>query len=257
MGKYCTMILLTENEQRARSRVCLALDVPTVKIALDLAAELSDLVGTFKVGKQLHTAAGNERINIVQEIYDRGGNAFLDLKFHDTPNTVYEAGRASTVPGVFIFNIHIGGGEVMCRKALEGAREEAAKKGIERPKVIGVTVLTSLSDDDLAVQNFGIGYDELVLRRTELAEKWGLDGIVCPANKAGELEKRFGSHLLYVTPGIAWAGKHGAGQKQLYTPDLAVRDCSNSILVLGSAITKADNRKATAREILQGMAQYL
>jgi len=248
---------LTEKEKIARARVCLALDVPTVKTALDLAQELSDYVGTFKVGKQLHTAAGNEGLNIIQEIHNRGGNVFLDLKFHDTPNTVYEASRASAVPGVFIFNVHVAGGEAMCKKALEGAREAAAVRGIESPKVIGVTVLTSLSDEDLAAQKLHILYDELVMRRTELAVKWGLDGIVCPANKAGELEKRFGSTLLYVTPGIAWAGKHGAGQKQLYTPDLAVKDCGNSILVLGSAITKAEEKRKTAAEILKAMAAKL
>ena len=251
------MVKLTEKIHAARSRVCLALDVPAVNTALELVAELSEYVGTFKVGKQLHTAAGNEGLNIIQEIHNRGGNVFLDLKFHDTPNTVYEASRASTVPGVFIFNVHVAGGEAMCRKALEGAREAAVVRDIKSPKVIGVTVLTSLGDEDLAAQNLGIPYDDLVMRRTELAVEWGLDGIVCPANKAGELEKRFGSKLLYVTPGIAWAGKHGAGQKQLYTPDLAVKDCSNSILVLGSAITKAEEKRKTAGEILAAMAANL
>ncbi len=248
---------LNEKEKIARKRVCLALDVPTAQDALELAAELSDYVGTFKVGKQLHTAAGNEGVNIVEEIHNRGGNIFLDLKFHDTPNTVYEAGRACAVPGVYIFNIHIAGGETMCKKALEGAYEGARVKGIDRPKVIGVTVLTSLSDEDLTVQNLGINYDDLVMRRTELAVKWGLDGVVCPANKAGELEKKFGSDFLYVTPGIAWGGKHGAGQKQLYTPDLAVKDCSSSILVIGSAIIKAEDKRTTAYEILQAMAEAL
>jgi len=251
------MAELTAKEQLARKRVCLALDVPTVQDALELAAELSDYVGTFKAGKQLHTVAGNESVNIIEEIHRKGGNVFLDLKLHDTPNTVFDASRACTVPGVFIFNVHVAGGETMCRKALEGAYEGALASGFEKPKVIGVTVLTSLSDEDLTVQNLGIGYDDLVMRRTELAVKWGLDGIVCPANKAGELEKRFGSDFLYVTPGIAWAGKHGTGQKQLYTPDMAVRDCRNSILVLGSAITKAADKRATAIEILQAMAEEL
>lgn len=248
------MVELTEKETLARKRICLALDVPTVQEALDLAAELAEYVGTFKVGKQLHTAAGNERINIVEEIRRRGGEVFLDLKLHDTPNTVYEASRACSVPGVYIFNVHVAGGEAMCRKAVEGAGEAAVLREIARPMVIGVTVLTSLSDDDLTVQHLGISYDDLVLRRTELAVEWGLDGIVCPANKAGELEKRFGSDFLYVTPGIAWAGKHGAGQKQLYAPDLAVKDCRNSILVLGSAITKAHDKKATAFDIIRVMA---
>ena len=100
-----------------------------------------------------------------------------------------------------------------------------------------------------------ISYDDLVKRRTELAKKWGLDGIVCPAKKAGGLEKEFGSDFMYVTPGIKWAGIQREGQKQLYTPDLAVKDCSSSILVIGSAITKAENRVQTAYDILQAMAE--
>lgn len=253
---------LIEKEQRARERVCLALDVPTVQDALDMASELVPYVGTFKVGKQLHTAAGNEGINIVKEIEERGGRIFLDLKLHDTPNTVYEASKAGTVPGVYVFNVHVAGGEEMCRKAVEGAYDGTLGwfpegERIERPKVIGVTVLTSLDDGDLETQGLGIGYNDLVRRRTELAKKWGLDGVVCPANKAGGLEKEFGSDFLYVTPGIKWAGKQGAGQKQLYTPDRAVRDCSNSILVVGSAVTKAEDKSGTAYEILKAMAAEL
>lgn len=85
----------------------------------------------------------------------------------------------------------------------------------------------------------------------------GLDGIVCPAKKAGELEKQFGSDFMYVTPGIKWAGIQREGQKQLYTPDKAVQDCTSSILVIGGAITKAEDKKVTAYEILQAMAQHL
>ena len=212
----------------------------------------------FKVGKELHTTAGNEAVNIVKEIYDRGGKIFLDLKLHDIPQTVYGASKACVVPGVYMFNIHIGGNEEMCKSALEGAVDGAKEKGIEIiPKVIGVTVLTSLNDKDLEVQNMGTKYDSLVHRRTELAKEWGLDGIVCAAKKAGALEEEFGSDLIYVTPGIKWAGKQGVGQKQLYTPIEAVQDCKSSILVIGSAITKAEDKRATAYEILQVMAKNL
>ena len=243
-----------EKEKRARERMCLALDVPSVKEALILVSELSDYIGIFKVGKQLHTAAGNEGINIIKEIQERGGKVFLDLKLHDTPNTVYEAGKACAVPGVLIFNIHVSGGEEMCKKAIEGAKKGAENNKIKRPLVIGVTELTSLDDKDLLTQGLNINYDNLVTRRTYLAKLWGLDGVVCPASKAGELEREFGSDFIYVTPGIKWAGRSGEGQKQLYTPDKAVRDCNNSILVLGSAITKAENRRETAREILRTIA---
>lgn len=248
---------LTEKEQQARKRVCLALDVPTVDEALSLAGELSDYVWMYKIGKELHTAACNEGVPIVKKVFDRKGAAFLDLKFHDTPNTVYGAAKASAVPGVSFFNIHVAGGEEMCKKAIEGAYEGAQARGLERPGVIGVTVLTSLDDADLKTQNLGISYDDLVMRRTELAKNWGLDGIVCPAKKAGELEKKFGSDFMYVTPGIKWAGVQREGQKQLYTPDKAVQDCSNSILVIGGAITNAEDKKATAYGILQAMAQHL
>ena len=242
-----------------RKRVFLALDVPTVGTALDLVSELSDLVGGFKVGKELHSASANQGVPIIQKILKYSGfdedNIFLDLKLHDTPNTVYKASIECSVPGVYMFNIHIAGGEKMCRKAVEGVAEGASRYRTNRPKVIGVTVLTSLDDNDLAVQGLGTTYDDLVARRTELALEWGLDGVVCPANKAGEMERRFGKDLLYVNPGIQWKGKKGEGQKQLYTPDMAVRDCSNSILIIGSAITKAENRRQTAYEILQSMAK--
>lgn len=251
------MTQLTQKEQEAKKRVCLALDVPTVSEALDLTEQLSGYVGTFKVGKQLHTSACNEGVNIFGEIFKRGGKVFFDSKFHDTPNTVYEASKAAAVPGVFVFNIHVAGGEEMCRKAVQGAGEGAEERGIDRPKVIGVTVLTSLNDEDLKAQNLGISYDALVLKRTELAKEWGLDGIVCPASKAGELEKKFGSDFLYITPGITWGGNAGAGQKQLYTPNMAVRDCKSSILVIGGAITKADDKVATALEILRAMVKEL
>ena len=250
------MVELTEKEKKAKEKVCVALDVPTVKEGLDLAGELKGLVGSFKINS-LHDAAAKEEINMVGEILKKGGYTFLDLKYHDTPNTAYNYGREAAVPGVYVFNVHVAGGEVMCKKAIEGAYEGAEARGIERPRVIGVTVLTSLDDDDLRKQGLEISYDDLVRKRTELAKEWGLDGIVCPASKAGNLEKEFGSDFLYVTPGIKWAGKQGEGQKQLYTPDRAVQDCKNSILVIGSAITKADNKRDTAYEILQAMAQHL
>lgn len=252
---------LNEKEQLARRRVCLALDVPTVDKALELANELGDLVGSFKVGKELHTAACNQSIPIVEKIHknspDKSPNVFLDLKLHDTPGTVYGAAKACTVPGVYMFNLHIAGGEAMCRKAIDAVHDGAAEQHIPCPKVIGVTVLTSLNDADLAKEGLNVTYNQLVMRRAELAKEWGLDGIVCPANKAGFLEKTLGSSLLYITPGIEWGGIQGVGQKQLYTPDLAVRDCSSSILVVGSAITKAKDRRQITYEILQAMAKYL
>lgn len=255
--------------------MCLALDVPTTKEALSLTGELSDYVGMCKIGKELHTVAGNEGVSIVKEIFNRKGSSFLDLKLHDTPNTVYGVAKASAVSGVSFFNIHIAGGEEMCNKTLEGAYEGAKMRGIKRPRVIGVTVLTSLSDGDLKEQGLDIAYNELVEKRTELAKRWGLDGIVCSASKAGGLEK-MDYTFKKVTLGIKWVGIQNLGQKQLYTPDRAVEDYNNSILVIGSTITKAGNvyemingkktlmekgspqdRQKVAYEILQAMTKYL
>jgi orotidine-5'-phosphate decarboxylase len=272
---------LTDTEQISRRRTCLAVDVPNVADAVALARQLSDLVGMFKVGKEIHTAAGTEGIDIIYSMSESGASVFLDLKFHDTPATVYGAARAAAVNGVYMFNLHVSGNELMCRKALEGAMKGADERGIQRPKVIGVTELTSLNQKDLDEQ-FGtdasgkslVIYEDLVMRRTELARKWGLDGVVCPANQAGALEQRFGQWL-YVTPGIKFRGVANIGQQQLDTPDGAVQACKSSILVLGSAITHAgnvydpidkkkilhagtvDDRRKAAYGILQAMAHYV
>ncbi|MBU0470594.1 MAG: orotidine-5'-phosphate decarboxylase [Nanoarchaeota archaeon] len=260
------MIMLTLKEYQARERVCLALDFSCVSEAMNLVFNLSDYTGMFKIGKELHIAAAETEYPLIERVYlnsnnlqgnkERKANIFLDLKLHDTPNTVYKSAIASTVPGVYIIDVHLAGGEEMCKKALEGVREAAFKKNIPAPKVVGVTVLTSLSDKDLEKQGLGISYEDLVKKRTELAREWGLDGIVCPANKAGGLEKKFGKWL-YVTTGIRYENDHGSGQEQLYTAEQAVKDCSSSILVIGSAITKAQNKKERALDILKAMAKEL
>jgi orotidine-5'-phosphate decarboxylase len=274
------MAILTENEQKARSRTCYALDFPSPEKALKAASELFFYVSMFKVGKELHTAACNEGIKIFPIIYEKFSsgdyNIFADLKFHDTPNTVAQAARALAIPGIKMYNLHVSGGEKMCRSAVDATYNECSKKGLKLPYIIGVTELTSISDYDLKEQNLGIGYDDLVRRRTELAIKWNLTGIVCPASKAGALEKEFGSDLLYVTPGIEWAGIFREGQKQLYTPDRAVQDCKNSVIVIGGALTNAGNeyvvidgkkklikegtkqdRQLTALQILRAMALFV
>jgi len=255
-------INLSEAEERARQRVIFALDYPTVEEAIRAAEDLGSRVGHFKIGMELHTAAGAAGVPIVEEIfgYSPNGepNVFLDLKYHDIPQTVYGAARAAArMGGVSMFNIHVAGGEVMCRKAVEAAQEGATLAGHKRPYVIGVTVLTSLDDEDLRVQGTTMSARDLTLLRTELAMKWGLDGVVAPANSAGTLEKEFGTDFIYVTPGVRWRGLQGDGQKQLYTPDQAVQDCSSSRLVIGSAIRKAQDPRRTAYEILQAMAPYV
>ncbi len=247
---------LTQQEKLARKRVCVALDAENAKQALEWAKKLSPYAGSFKIGKSLHLRTGLERIDIVSEIAKIGGASFLDLKGHDTPDQIKQYAMAATVPGVYMFTIHIGN-ENMVKGAVEGARERSEKLRIKKPLVIGVTELTSIDDNDLKILGNKLSYDESVLNKAKLAIKYGLDGIVCPAQKAGWLEQKFGDKLLYVTPGIKMGNIANAGQKQLYEPSSAAKDCSNSILIIGSAITKASNMEERAREVLREMAPYM
>ena len=247
---------LTPQEKLARERVCGALDTDSVDEALEWATRLSPYMGSFKIGKSLHLTAGLEEKNIVSEIAKVGGASFLDLKGHDTPDQIKKYAMAATVPGVYMFNIHIGN-ENMTRAAVEGAYEQSEKSGVKRPLVIGVTELTSLDNRDLEILGSRFSYDKSVLNKAELAIKYGLDGIVCPAKKAGGLEQRFGDKLLYVTPGLKMGDIVNVGQKQLYEPSDAVKDCSNSILIIGSAVTKAPDMEAQAYRALQEMTPYM
>ena len=253
------MFNLNEKELEARERVCLAIDVPTTKEALGLMDKLYGLIGMAKIGKELHTIAGNEGEDIIglARTYDVG--LFLDLKFHDTPNTVYGAAKAVVAPGVDMFNLHIASGETACKKALEGAAEGAEYSGIKKPKVIGVTVLTSLGDEDCEAVGLQGPVNDLVMRRAEKAAEWGLDGIVCAAKDVVGIKANLPKDFLYVTPAIKApiSGIVREGQKRVYTPGRAVQDCGNSILVVGGAITKADDMRQAAYEVLQDMAKYL
>jgi orotidine-5'-phosphate decarboxylase len=259
-----TGIPLTEAEERARRRVALALDFPTVEDAIRAAEDLGDRVGMFEVGIELHIASERKGGGIIRRLhsYSPGGaaNVLLDLKLLDTPQTVRKASFQSAIPGVSAFNIHVSGGEAMAHAALEGAEQGAGVYRIPRPKVIGITVLTSLDDSDLQQDGHGMKYEELVHHRTVLAKKWGLDGVVCPAKLAGAMEAEHGSDLLYVGLGIKWEEPggmlHGEGHKQLYTADRAAAESTTGILVVGSAITKAPDPRNRAYQILQLMAPF-
>ena len=257
-------IELTDKETLGRKRFCLAIDhVSKPQEALDIAGELSDFFAFVKTGSTVHTKACEEGMPIVRMLYKQGIESFLDLKFHDTPDQVYGSARAAVYPGVAMFNMHISSGEKACREAVRGVYDGAAERKIDRPLLIGVTELTSIDDAELAKQGLNVKFDDLVLRRAELAREWGLDGIVCPASKAGELEKRFGKWT-YVTPGISHGGVQNVGQKQVTTVESVAQASQNAILVIGSALlgTKKDPKpretwRPTAYEMLQIMAKYV
>ncbi|NQZ85215.1 MAG: orotidine 5'-phosphate decarboxylase [Nanoarchaeales archaeon] len=250
------MVFLTEQEQKARERVCVALDTESVDQALEWAKILSPFAKSFKIGKSLHLIAGLEGRNIISEIAEVGGSSFLDLKGHDTPDQIRRYAMAATVTGVNMFNIHVGS-KAMNEAALEGAFEKSKILGIEKPLVIGVTELTSLNTADVLRLGNPRGYEAAMLNKAKIAIEDGLDGIVCPAKFAGGLEKKFGNKLRFITPGVQLNGLVNEGQKQVYDIASAVRDCRNSILVVGSAYTKAPNMEKQALLGLREMAPYM
>ena len=246
---------LTPQEKKARSMVCLPLDgLNTLSDVQNLVDELSPYVGLFKIGKESFTRFGPEVVSLVKSL---GAGVFLDLKYHDIPNTVRGAARAATEIGVTIFNVHASGGRVMMEAARQGAEEATSPDG-EKPKVIAVTVLTSIDEDTLN-EDCGVPgkVEGQVLRLAKLSKSAGLDGIVCSAADLYALEGKLEPGFLFVTPGIkGTTTPAGADQKRVFSPGRAV-SAGSSLLVVGRAITGAKDRPAAAKEILQDIANVL
>jgi orotidine-5'-phosphate decarboxylase len=220
-------------------RIIVALDFPQVQPALDLASRLDPAQCRVKVGSELFTSAGPA---LVEELVKRGFGVFLDLKFHDIPNTVAAACRAATGLGVWMLNVHASGGPAM----LEAAREAIAVTA-DAPRLIAVTVLTSMSAQDLTAVGLNETPDEGVLRLALLARNCGLDGVVCSAREAAMLRKQCGDEFLLVTPGIRPADADTNDQQRIMTPAAAI-GAGADYLVIGRPITRApDPLQALAR----------
>jgi orotidine-5'-phosphate decarboxylase len=221
-------------------RIIVALDVPEADAALALAARLDPKLCRVKVGKELFVAAGPA---VVARLQERGFEVFLDLKFHDIPNTVAGACRSAARMGVWMMNIHASGGSAMMRAARE------AVDGVARPPLlIGVTILTSLADADLVQVGFTGSAAANVERLARLARASGMDGVVCSAQEAPVLRRATGDDFLLVTPGIRLATDAKADQARTVTPAEAVRAGSN-YLVIGRPITAAADPAATLESI--------
>ncbi len=211
-------------------------------------------MGLFKVGKESFTRFGPEVVTLV---HDHGAGVFLDLKYHDIPNTVKGAARAATEMGVAVFNVHASGGLAMMAAARQGVEEAAPASG-GVPKVIAVTVLTSI-DEEILNDECGVpgAVEHQVLRLARLTESAGLDGIVCSAADLHALKGKLGPEFLFVTPGIKGTSTPaGADQKRVFSPGRAVA-AGSSMLVVGRAITGAADRRQAAREILADIATVL
>jgi len=249
------MTELSPAERTAREMVCLPLDgLNSLTEVRERVGELSPFVGLFKIGKESFTRFGPEVIALVR---DYGAGVFLDLKYHDIPNTVRGAARAAAEQGASMFNVHASGGLAMMQAARQGV-EEADLPGDGVPKIIAVTVLTSI-DDEILNRECGIPgkVEEQVLRLAELTDEAGLDGIVCSAADLHVLKGVMRPGFLFVTPGIKGTSTPaGEDQKRVLTPGRAVA-AGSSLLVVGRAITGADDRQAAALEVLQDIAKVL
>lgn len=230
-----------------REKIIVAFDMQSEKEALYLVARLKDLAGAFKVGLELFNSCGP---SVVQRINDAGGKVFLDLKFHDIPNTVARAAQVAAGLGVFMFNVHASGGKTMMREAVQAARERAALLGKAAPLVLGVTVLTSMSEEQLHKELAVAGsLEDHVVRLALLCRDAGLDGVVASAQEAKRIRRECGEDFLIVTPGVRPAWAAGNDQVRIVTPREAIENGSD-YLVVGRPVTAAgDPRQALARII--------
>lgn len=235
----------------AKDKLIVALDVATAHEARGLVNSLRETVGMFKIGLQLFTAAGPD---IVREIVSSGNKVFLDLKFHDIPNTVSCAGIEAMRLGVSIFNVHALGGREMMARTVEAVSEIATKESLARPAIIAVTVLTSSDANTLSEIGIGGQPEYLVRRLAQLADVSGLDGIVASPREIAAVRMLVTRrNFLIVTPGVRPPGSNLDDQKRVMSPVQAVKAGADYIVV-GRPITGAKDPARAANQIVEEIA---
>lgn len=224
-------------------RIVVAMDFDNANACLTMAKRLSPKDCRLKVGKELFTTCGPM---IVDQLMNLGFDVFLDLKFHDIPNTTAKAVKAAADLGVWMVNVHASGGERM----MLAAREALEHRSGSRPLLIAVTVLTSMEQSDLLGVGIQSSPEEQVIKLASLTHRCGLDGIVCSAQEAPMMRTHFGNDFCLVTPGIRLASSPTDDQRRTLTPAAAI-EAGSSYLVIGRPITQAPDPIATCQAIIQ------
>ncbi|WP_455374125.1 orotidine-5'-phosphate decarboxylase [Limibacillus halophilus] len=239
MNEYSPGIL------KARERILVALDTPDLARAAAISEDLKGLVGGMKIGKEFFTANGPDGVRAAVS----GQPLFLDLKFHDIPNTVAGAIRSACHLHPMIVNVHAAGGRAMMQAAAEAAREASEDLEIERPLVIAVTLLTSLDQSDLDEVGIKGPVQDRVVALARLAQDCGLDGVVCSAREIAALRDACGPAFKLVVPGIRPAWSETGDQKRVMTPAQAVASGAD-YLVIGRPISAAADPAAAAKRVI-------
>ena len=237
-------------ELSAAERLVIALDIESDTEALGIVAELKDSVALFKVGLQLFTAYGPD---IVRRITGMGGRVFLDLKYHDIPNTVAKASAEAVKLGVSIFNVHSLGGLDMMKAAAESAKETAEKLNLPLPTVLAVTILTSMDEKSMRKElKITRSLQREVAHLARLAQRAGMHGVVASPQEIKALRRAVRGEFVLLTPGVrpAWADKDD--QKRVMTPGEAVK-AGVDYIVVGRPVLNASDRKAAVEKILEEM----
>ncbi|MDD3420396.1 MAG: orotidine-5'-phosphate decarboxylase [Candidatus Gastranaerophilales bacterium] len=239
-------------DKNIKEKIVLALDVDTLEEAKEMILELKDYVGVFKVGLQLYTQNGNEIIDFMKE---QGLEFFLDVKLMDIPNTVAKASENIIKRGASFYNIHTFGGKAMMEASVQSAKSTAKDLGYKEPIVLGVTVLTSISDEVLAAElEIPSTASDYVLKLAKLAKESGLDGVVASTFEARRIKEVCGQDFKVLCPGIRpeWSLKND--QKRAATPKVALSEGAD-FLVIGRAVTAAENRLDAMQKIYKEMGE--
>jgi len=232
---------------KSEDRLIVALDVDTEEKAVKLVQTLKNDVKIFKIGLELFGSCGPA---IIKKIKGIGCEVFLDLKFHDIPNTAAKASRVATRSGAYMFNVHALGGYDMMKAAAEACRDEAKKLKIEKPKVLAVTILTSMDENALKKAGMDDNMENQVLRLASLAKEAGLDGVVASPKEAKVIRQTIGADFLIVTPGVRPSSAEVNDQKRAATPEEAVISGADFIVV-GRPVTEAEDPVSAVKGILQ------